>query len=42
MLIVGGLIGALFYWLGSAALLVKLAAAAFGAFLSAQTLPEVE
>lgn len=42
MLIVGGILGGLAQWLGSAALLVVLAVAAFGAMLSAQQLPEVE
>lgn len=42
MLIVGGILGGLAQWLGSAALLIVLAATAFGATLSAQQLPEVE
>ncbi|MGM0613995.1 MAG: MFS transporter [Pseudomonadota bacterium] len=42
MLIVGGVLGGLAQWLGSTALLVVLALAAFGAILSAQQLPEVE
>ena len=42
MLIVGGVLGGLAQWLGSGALLVVLAAAALGAILSAQQLPEVE
>jgi len=42
MLLVGGILGGLAQWLGSAALLVVLAATAFGAMLSAQQLPEVE
>lgn len=42
MLIVGGILGGLAQWLGSAALLVVLAVTAFGAMLSAQRLPEVE
>ena len=42
MLIVGGILGGLAQWLGSAALLVFLAVTAFGAMLSAQRLPEVE
>ena len=42
MLIVGGILGGLAQWLGSAALLIVLAATAFGAMLSARQLPEVE
>lgn len=42
MLVVGGLIGALAQWLGSAMLLVILALTAIGAMLSAQRLPEAE
>ncbi|XGA81086.1 MFS transporter [Halomonas sp. CH40] len=42
MLIVGGVLGGLAQWLGSAALLVVLAVAALGAVLSARQLPEVE
>ena len=42
MLIVGGVLGGLAQWLGSAALLVVLAVAALGAILSARQLPEVE
>lgn len=42
MLLVGGMIGALAQWLGSAALLVLLAITAAGAMLSAHKLPEVE
>ncbi|WP_311064909.1 MFS transporter [Halomonas sp. DWK9] len=42
MLVVGGLIGALAQWLGSAMLLVILALTAVGAMLSAQRLPEAE
>ncbi|RUR50752.1 MFS transporter [Vreelandella populi] len=42
MLLVGGVIGALAQWLGSAALLVLLAVTAAGAMLSAHKLPEVE
>lgn len=42
MLVVGGLIGALAQWLGSAMLLVILAFTAVGAMLSAQRLPEAE
>ncbi|MCH4813245.1 MFS transporter [Vreelandella neptunia] len=42
MLIVGGIIGALAQWFGSATLLLILAATAVGAILSAQQLPEVE
>ncbi len=42
MLIVGGIIGALAQWFGSAILLLILAATAVGAILSAQQLPEVE
>lgn len=42
MLIVGGVLGGLAQWLGSAALLVVLAAAALGGILSARQLPEVE
>ena len=42
MLLVGGVIGGLAQWLGSAALLLLLALTAVGAILSAQKLPEVE
>lgn len=42
MLIVGGIIGGLAQWLGSAMLLLILAGTALGAMLSAQRLPEVE
>jgi len=42
MLVVGGVIGLLAQWLGSAALLLVLSATAVGAMLSAQRLPEVE
>lgn len=42
MLIVGGIIGVIAQWLGSAMLLVILAGTAFCAMLSAQRLPEVE
>lgn len=42
MLLVGGVIGGLAQWLGSAALLLLLAITAVGAILSAQKLPEVE
>ena len=42
MLVVGGMIGALAQWLGSAMLLVILALTAVGAMLSAQRLPEAE
>nr|WP_289072477.1 MFS transporter [uncultured Halomonas sp.] len=42
MLIVGGMIGALAQWLGSAMLLVILALIALGAMLSAHRLPEAE
>lgn len=42
MLIVGGIIGLIAQWLGSAMLLVILAGTAFCAMLSAQRLPEVE
>tara|TARA_R110000796_G_scaffold245277_1_gene369423 strand:- start:1133 stop:2446 length:1314 start_codon:yes stop_codon:yes gene_type:complete len=42
MLLVGGIIGALAQWFGSAILLLILAATAVGAVLSAQQLPEVE
>nr|WP_298056039.1 MFS transporter [uncultured Halomonas sp.] len=42
MLFVGGIIGGLAQWLGSAALLLLLAATALGAMLCAQRLPEVE
>ncbi|WP_083025711.1 MFS transporter [Vreelandella lionensis] len=42
MLVVGGIIGALAQWLGSAMLLVVLALTALGAMLSAQRLPEAE
>lgn len=42
MLVVGGVIGALAQWLGSAMLLVVLAFTALGAMLSAQRLPEAE
>lgn len=42
MLVVGGIIGALAQWLGSAMLLVVLALTAVGAMLSAQRLPEAE
>lgn len=42
MLIVGGVIGAIAQWLGSAMLLVVLACTAFCAILSSQQLPEVE
>ncbi|RUR31899.1 MFS transporter [Vreelandella nanhaiensis] len=42
MLLVGGVIGALAQWLGSAALLILLAVTAVGAMLSAHKLPEVE
>ncbi|MDP4556140.1 MFS transporter [Halomonas meridiana] len=42
MLVVGGMMGALAQWLGSAMLLVILALTAIGAMLSAQRLPEAE
>ncbi|TVP44888.1 MAG: MFS transporter [Halomonas sp.] len=42
MLVVGGFIGALAQWLGSAMLLLVLAGTAVGAMLSTQRLPEVE
>ena len=42
MLVVGGIIGALAQWLGSAMLLVVLALTAVGAMFSAQRLPEAE
>lgn len=42
MLLVGGIIGALAQWFGSAILLLILAATAVGAVLSAHQLPEVE
>lgn len=42
MLLVGGLIGALAQWFGSAILLLILAGTALGAMLCAQLLPEVE
>lgn len=42
MLLVGGMVGALAQWLGSATLLLILACTAFGAMLSAQQLPEAE
>ncbi|UTA78727.1 MFS transporter [Halomonas sp. XH26] len=42
MLVVGGIIGGLAQWLGSAPLLLILAGTAFGAMLSAQQLPEAE
>lgn len=42
MLFVGGIIGGLAQWLGSAALLLILAVTAVGAMLCAQQLPEVE
>ena len=42
MLLVGGVIGLLAQWLGSAALLLVLSATALAAMVSAQRLPEVE
>lgn len=42
MLVVGGVIGLLAQWLGSAALLLVLSATAVAAMVSAQRLPEVE
>lgn len=42
MLIVGGIIGALAQWFGSAVLLLILAITAIGAILSAHQLPEIE
>ncbi|PRY63592.1 MFS transporter [Vreelandella songnenensis] len=42
MLLVGGVIGGLAQWLGSAALLILLAVTATGAWFSAHKLPEVE
>lgn len=42
MLLFGSILGALAQWLGSAALLAVLAAAALAAFFSARALPEVE
>ena len=42
MLVVGGLVGALAQWLGTAALMVVLALMALAAAASASRLPEVE